>query len=82
MIGCAATGGQGKQFLVSEKPHELTIEKQSTPVEEWTDPSNLMNAVAKQRELEARGALNPFEYFGAIDMPEIPPEDMPAHELI
>ena len=26
--------------------------------------------------------FDPFEYFGAIKMPVIPPEDQPPHELI
>ena len=46
------------------------------------DVEQLKRLVARQKDREELGLFNPYKYFGALGMPEIPPEDQPADQRI
>ena len=46
--------------------------------EDWSNPDNLKRIVARQKYAEKKGKFDPFAYFGALEMVEIPSEDRPA----
>ena len=54
----------------------------SNSEDDWQEPQKVSKIIAKQKRREKQNLFNPYSYFGALDMPEIPPEDEPAHELI
>jgi hypothetical protein len=49
---------------------------------DWNDTKWIKRQVKKQKRWVEAGAFDPFSYFGAISIPTIGPEEVPAHPRI
>ena len=51
---------------------------ESALADDWANIAVLKKIVARQKCAERKGKFDPFAYFGALEMAEIPAEDKPA----
>lgn len=45
---------------------------------DWLNAAEMCRIVARQKLAETKGEFDPYNYFGALNMPEIPLENQPA----
>ena len=75
----------GTPTQIAEVLQKSQIAAESSQVSshfDWSDSSRIKRQVVKQNQQAACKQFDPFSYFGALDMPEITSEDIPAHPRI
>ena len=76
------SGDQTERKDASKEEVDSVTSSSKSDLSDWQNPKKLLKTIRRQVGQQEAGEFDPFRYFGALDMPVIPSEYEPAHELI
>ena len=76
------SGDQTERKDASKEEVDSVTSSSKSDDSDWQNPKQLLKTIRRQVDQQSSGEFDPFRYFGALEMPVIPSEYEPAHELI